>query len=87
MIWRVGRKVPINVYDGDRPVCQCHNAEDAALIVAAMERDAKLAAARELVRELPHNKECNMYWARSHERRALGCTCDRGKILAVLGEG
>lgn len=34
--WRVGLKVPLNVYDGDRPVCQCHTAEDAALIVAAM---------------------------------------------------
>jgi hypothetical protein len=34
--WRVGRKVPINVYDGDRPVCQCHNEEDAARIVIAV---------------------------------------------------
>lgn len=34
--WRVGRKVPINVYEGDRPVCQCHTAEDARRIVAAM---------------------------------------------------
>ena len=25
--WRVGSKVPINVYEGDRPVCQCHNSE------------------------------------------------------------
>jgi hypothetical protein len=39
MIWRVGRKVPINVYDGgpsDRPVCQCHTEEDARLIVNAV---------------------------------------------------
>ncbi len=34
--WRVGKKVPINVYDGDRPVCQCQTALDAALIVAAV---------------------------------------------------
>lgn len=34
--WRTGSKVPINVYDGDRPVCQCHNPEDAARIVAAL---------------------------------------------------
>lgn len=33
MTWRVGIKVPINVYDGDRPVCQCHNEEDAYRIV------------------------------------------------------
>lgn len=36
MSWRVGSKVPINVYDGDRPVCQCHTVEDAYRIVAAV---------------------------------------------------
>lgn len=35
-MWRVGGKVPLNVYNGDRPVCQCHTAEDAAKIVVAM---------------------------------------------------
>ena len=34
--WRVGKKVPLNVYEGDRPVCQCHNAEDAQRIVQAL---------------------------------------------------
>jgi hypothetical protein len=34
--WRVGSKVPINVYDGDRPVCQCQTAIDAQRIVLAM---------------------------------------------------
>jgi len=38
MNWRVGSKVPINVYEGDRPICQCHTAEDAKRIVAAMNR-------------------------------------------------
>ncbi len=36
--WRVGTKVPLNVYEGDRPVCQCHTPEDAARIVRAMNR-------------------------------------------------
>jgi hypothetical protein len=36
MSWRVGEQVPINVYDGDRPVCQCHNESDAILIVQAV---------------------------------------------------
>ncbi len=36
MRYRVGTKVPINVYDGDRPVCQCHNEDDASTIVVAM---------------------------------------------------
>lgn len=31
--WRVGSKVPINVYDGDRPVCQCHTVIDAKRIL------------------------------------------------------
>jgi len=36
MSWRVGTKIPLNVYDGDRAVCQCHNEEDARKIVGAM---------------------------------------------------
>lgn len=39
-LWRQGRKVPINVYEGEgdgaRPICQCHTVEDAELIVAAV---------------------------------------------------
>ena len=34
--WRVGPKVPINVYEGDRPICQCHTAIDAKRIVEAV---------------------------------------------------
>lgn len=34
--WRVGSKVPINIYEGDRPICQCHTAVDAKRIVAAV---------------------------------------------------
>ena len=34
--WRVGAKVPLNVYQGDQPVCQCHTKEDAYRIVAAV---------------------------------------------------
>src|SRR4051794_33939646 len=36
MAWRVGTRIPENVYDGDRPVCQCHTAADAMQIVVAM---------------------------------------------------
>ena len=35
-LWRIGTKIPINVYDGDRPVCQCQTVMDARLIVAAV---------------------------------------------------
>jgi hypothetical protein len=34
--WRVGRTIPLNVYENDRPVCQCHNELDAKAIVDAM---------------------------------------------------
>lgn len=34
--WRVGNNVPINVYEGDRPICQCHTALDAQRIVSAV---------------------------------------------------
>ncbi len=34
--WRTGRTVPINVYAGDRPVCQCHTEIDAEFIVASV---------------------------------------------------
>lgn len=36
MAWRVGSKVPINVYDNDRPVCQCQTVLDAKVIVRAV---------------------------------------------------
>jgi hypothetical protein len=35
-MWRTGSKVKVNVYDGDRVVCQCQTAEYAALIVKAV---------------------------------------------------
>lgn len=34
--WRQGRKVPRNVYEGDRPVAMLATEEDARLIVAAV---------------------------------------------------
>lgn len=37
-VWRQGRKVRINVYEGERAVCQCHTVGDAERIVAAVNR-------------------------------------------------
>jgi len=34
--WRTGTRVPINVYEGERPICQCQTAMDAKLIVLAV---------------------------------------------------
>lgn len=49
--WRIGQHVPINVYDGDRPVCQCHTAIDAQKIVRSVNAHEALIA-REAVPEL-----------------------------------
>lgn len=48
--WRVGRKIALNVYEGERPVCQCHNEIDASRITNAMMaiQDPVRAAAPEL---------------------------------------
>lgn len=43
MSWRVGTKNPLNVYEGDRSVCQCHTPEDAARIVMDSEASEVLA--------------------------------------------
>jgi hypothetical protein len=37
--WHVGSKIYINVYEGDRLVCQCHTAADANRIVEAMNKE------------------------------------------------
>lgn len=34
--WRQGSKVAVNVYEGDRPICQCQREEDAKFIVLAV---------------------------------------------------
>jgi len=36
--WRVGRKVPLNVYEGNKPMFQCHTPEDAARVVFLLNR-------------------------------------------------
>lgn len=54
-MWRVGTKIPINVYDNDRPVCQCQTAADAALVVRAVNRVIKQAAHLSHLRELQHD--------------------------------
>jgi hypothetical protein len=41
--WRVGNKVPINVYEDDIPQFQCHLPEDAARIVSLLNRETELA--------------------------------------------
>lgn len=51
--WRVGHKIPINVYDETgRAVCQCHNETDAALIVAAMNAASSAETFRKAADEL-----------------------------------
>lgn len=63
--WRVGRKINLNVYEGDRPVCQCHTAKDAADIVDALNGelrqiavDSEIVRLHELLALLPHEDGC-----------------------------
>lgn len=42
-MWRQGTNVPLNVYEGDRPVCQCHTASDAKFIVQSANFMVRLA--------------------------------------------
>lgn len=43
-MWRTGSRVPLNVYKGDVPICQCHTPEDAIDIVTGMNAVAVLKA-------------------------------------------
>lgn len=46
-VWRVGRHFPINVYEGDRPICQCQTALDAKRIVQAVNAQPSPSALKE----------------------------------------
>ena len=45
MKWRVGGKVPLNVYEGERPMFQCHTPEDAARIVRLLNGPERMEVA------------------------------------------
>jgi hypothetical protein len=49
--WRTGTKVKLNVYDGDRPVCQCHSQVDAERIIRAINSAPELLEALKLARK------------------------------------
>lgn len=36
MTWRVGGKIPLNVYEDDKPMFQCHTPEDATRVVGLL---------------------------------------------------
>lgn len=42
--FRVGSRVKLNVYDGDRPLCQCHSESDSQMVVDALTRLHSTAA-------------------------------------------
>ncbi len=69
--WRVGKHMPINVYEGDRPICQCHTALDAKRIVAGVNGTSSIL--REVLPQLR--------WANIH-----GSRCDEliAEIEAVI---
>lgn len=77
--WRVGHKVPINVYEGDRPVCQCHTEEDARAIVSAMR--ARQAACHLVEVLLWTRRDGNTDEHMGHLAEAMNAICE------LIGEG
>lgn len=59
--WRVGSKVPLNVYQGDRPVCQCHNEADAQQIVEAMNQSPPQPVEEGGERRCPHGNTADQW--------------------------
>ncbi len=63
LTWRVGGKVPLNVYEGDTPMFQCHTPEQAARVVkllnAAPGLLAVVAAAGVLLRQVEKGYQMN----------------------------
>ena len=69
MSWRQGSKVPLNVYEGDRPVCQCHTELDAIRIVAAFRA---LEQIRHIRDQIPWDAAAAASWCIQIAKRALG---------------
>lgn len=42
MTWRVGGKIPLNVYEDDKPMFQCHTPEDAARVVGLLNDERRV---------------------------------------------
>ena len=64
-MWRVGSKVPLNVYENERAVCQCHYPDDAANIVKAMNRMEKARVVGRKPTKLDKETIVGMYGAGS----------------------
>jgi hypothetical protein len=67
--WRVGGKVPLNVYEGDRPMFQCHTPEDASRVVELLNKGGELAELERTLRHLTIENEANMELARRLSER------------------
>ena len=86
--WRVGTKVPINVYDGDGdPVCQCHTEVAARLIVASVNQAVGIseqnAALRKALEDAPHGYHCAWY---EFPSRFYPCDCWKARIPLPTNE-
>lgn len=63
-LWRVGGKIPLNVYEGDKPMFQCHTPEDAERIVRLLngERSEPVAPTYEEARDAAC-EGCREHWS------------------------
>ena len=90
MKWRVGTKVPLNVYDAtDKPICQCHTEESAAFLVdcvnhrtyEALIDNGAFAEAERYFSEKKPEWACPGYGHHGHNcRTCTGCTAEREAI-------
>lgn len=67
MTWRVGTKIPLNLYKDERPVCRCHNEEDARELAAGM--NAAYALAEGMAEAIV---EARRFMATANKRSAPG---------------
>ena len=73
--WRVGSRVPLNVYENDRPMFQCHTVVDAARVVALL--NAGVAG----------EDAALLDWIEATSHRSCQETFDRPARFLVSGEG
>lgn len=92
VVWRVGSKVPLNVYENNRPVCQCHFEHDAVKIVDALNSNNVIAELKadlsKLTNELVEQKRLLANErARHSETSALDSlhTAENQKLRAEYG--
>lgn len=78
--WRVGNRVPVNLYRDDVIAGQCQSAEIAAEIVAGMQQAARVRELEAAIKAAPHARECGANYYHGTKRGPLPCDCWKSKV-------